>query len=434
MGAGGREFHNFNVLFRKNDAYDVVAFTACQIPNIAGRQYPAELSGPLYPAGIPIYPEELLRLLIKKHGVTLVVFSYSDVSHEYVMRRASIASASGADFTILSASRTMIPSKKPVIAVCATRTGSGKSQVSRKIARLLREKGIKTAAIRHPMPYGDLKKQIVQKFSLYEDFNRYDCTIEEREEYEPYIEQGMSIFAGADYEKIVQEAEKEADVILWDGGNNDTPFIKPDMLLTVLDPHRAGQELTYFPGETNFLMADVFCINKLNDAPKEGVATVLKNIRAYSPNATIIRMNSIVSAKTPELVTGKRVLAVEDGPTVTHGNMSYGAGYVAAKKYRAKMIIDPRPFAVGTIKETLAKFPHLTNVLPAMGYGKEQQKDLAETINRSDCDVVLAGTTIDLAKLLPLNKPVVRITYDVEEIGHPNLSDILDEFLTQNRK
>jgi len=429
IGAAGRDFHNFNVFFRNNPDYKVLAFTAYQIPNISNRKYPPELSGELYPNGIPIYPEKDLVSLIKKHNIDQAVFSYSDVSHEYVMHLTSIVNASGASFVFLGAKQTMIKSKKPVISVCAIRTGSGKSQVSRKIVRYLRNKGLKIAAIRHPMPYGDLAKQAVQRFADYKDLVKHDCTIEEREEYEPYIEQGLVVFAGVDYEKILRLAEKEAEIIIWDGGNNDTPFYIPDLHIVIVDPHRPGHELKYYPGETNFRMADVLIVNKINTAKTKDITTVMENIKKTNSGAVIIKSDSVINVENPKTINNKRVLVIEDGPTVTHGGMAYGAGFLAAKKYKAKEIIDPRRFALGSIKKTFKKFPHLKNVLPAMGYGKKQLKELEETINKSNCEVVVAGTPIDLAKLLKVNKPIVRVTYDIKEIGKPDLASVLEKFL-----
>ena len=432
MGAAGRDFHNFNCVFRDNENYEVVAFTAYQIPNISERKYPAVLAGKLYPDGIPIYPEEELTTLIKKHQINQVVFSYSDVSHEYLMHRASIVNAAGADFVLLGVRQTMLQSKRKVISICAVRTGAGKSQVSRKVFRFLKNKGIKVAAIRHPMPYGDLAKQAVQRFAVYEDFNKHECTIEEREEYEPYIEQGLIVYAGVDYQKILEEAEKEAEIIVWDGGNNDTPFYKPDLHFVVVDPHRPGHELEYYPGETNFRMADVIIVNKINTAEPKNVKLVEKNIRKVNPQATVIRANSMVTVANPNLIKGKKVLVIEDGPTLTHGGMTYGAGIVAAKNHQAKEIIDPRPYAAGSLKETFKKFSHLTNLLPAMGYGKDQLRELEKTINKINCDIIIVGTPIDLGKLLKIDKPMIRVTYDIEEIGHPNLEDILGKFIKGN--
>lgn len=429
MGAAGRDFHNFNCVFRDNENYQVVAFTAYQIPNISGRTYPPSLAGRLYPNGVPIYPEEDLVKLIKQYQVDQVVFSYSDVPHEYVMHRASVVNAAGADFVLLGTEQTMLQSKRKVIAICAVRTGAGKSQVSRKVFRFLKNKGIKVAAIRHPMPYGDLAKQAVQRFASYEDFAKNQCTIEEREEYEPYIEQGLVVYAGVDYEKILDEAEKESEIIVWDGGNNDTPFYKPYLHLVVVDPHRPGHELGYYPGETNFRMADVIIVNKINTADSKNVKLVKQNIQKINPQATVIHANSVITVENPKLIKNKRVLVIEDGPTVTHGGMAYGAGMVATKKYQAKEIVDPRPYAVGSLKKTFAEFSHLTNILPAMGYGERQMEELKETINKCDCDLVIVGTPLNLGKLLKVNKPMVRVTYDIEEISHPNIEDVLEKFL-----
>jgi len=415
MGAAGRDFHNFNVMYRDNPNYEVVAFTAFQIPNIDDRTYPAVLAGKLYPKGIQIYPEAELPELIKKYKIDEVLFSYSDVPYEYVMHKAAIVNANGANFILAGAGQTMLTSTQPVIAVCAARTGCGKSQVSRKIVRILKARGLKIVAVRHPMPYGDLAKQEVQRFADYEDLNKNKCTIEEREEYEPYIEQGLVIYSGVDYEKILRSAEKEADVILWDGGNNDLPFYKPDVHITVVDPHRAGHEIAYYPGETNVRMADIIIVNKVNTAKKKNIDLVVKNVMNINPEAIVIKTDSVISVDKPELVKNKRVLVIEDGPTLTHGEMAYGAGFFAAKKYKAKTIIDPRPFALGTIKQTFHKFPHLTQILPAMGYGELQMSELERTINAADCDTVMVGTPIDLAKLLKLNKPSTRVTYDIEE-------------------
>jgi predicted GTPase len=428
MGAAGRDFHDFNVYFRDNDAYRVVAFTATQIPDIADRKYPAELAGRLYPDGIPIYHEEDLTSLIAKHDVREVYFAYSDVSHEYVMHRASQVMAAGASFVLLGPCETMIKSRRPLISVCAVRTGSGKSQTSRKVALLLKEKGRKVAVIRHPMPYGDLVKQKVQRFATYEDLDKYECTIEEREEYEPHINKGIIVYAGVDYQAILSQAEKEADVILWDGGNNDFPFYVADLEIVVVDPHRAGHELLYYPGETNFRRADVLVVNKMDTAPKEKIEIVLENIRRVNPGATVIRANSPITAPDGAEITGKRVLVIEDGPTVTHGGMAYGAGIVAARKYKAAEIIDPRPFAVGSIKETFAKYIHLDKVLPAMGYGEKQISELGETINAADCDLVVSGTPIDLRRLIKTNKKLIHVSYELEEQGSPNLREVLARF------
>ncbi len=428
MGAAGRDFHNFNVYFRDNENYEVVAFTATQIPNIENRRYPPELAGKLYPEGIPIYPEEELPELIKKYNVDDVVFAYSDVSHEYVMHRASIVHASGANFVLLGPKSTMLKSNKPVIAVTAVRTGSGKSQTSRKVFRLLRDMGLKVVSIRHPMPYGDLVKQRVQRFASYEDLDKQECTIEEREEYEPYIDMGGVVYAGVDYEEILRNAEKEADVIIWDGGNNDFPFIKPDLWIVVADPHRPGHEMKYHPGETNFRAADVIIINKMETANRDDIQVVRENIERANPDAIVIEAASPLFVDHPELIRGKRVLVVEDGPTLTHGGMKYGAGYVAAKKYGAKEIVDPRPYAVGSITDTYKKYSHLDVILPAMGYGEKQIKELEETINNAKVDVVVSGTPIDLSRVVNVNKPIVRVRYELDEIGKPTLKDIIEEF------
>ena len=429
MGAAGRDFHNFNVYFRDNENYEVVAFTATQIPNIENRKYPAELAGKLYPNGIPIYPEEELPELIKKYNVDEVIFAYSDVSHEYVMHKASIVHASGANFVLLGPKSTMIKSSKPVIAVTAVRTGSGKSQTSRKVFRLLRERGLKAVSIRHPMPYGDLVKQRVQRFASYEDLDKNECTIEEREEYEPYIDMGGVVYAGVDYEEILRKAEKEAEIIIWDGGNNDFPFIKPDLWIVVADPHRPGHEMKYHPGETNFRAADVIIINKVDTANRDDIQEIFDSIEKANPDAVVIEAASPLFVDNPELIRGKRVLVIEDGPTLTHGGMGYGAGYVAAKKFGAKEIIDPRPYAVGSIIDTYKKYTHLHLILPAMGYGKKQIKELEETINNADVDVVVSGTPIDLNRIVKVNKPIVRVKYELDEIGKPTLNDVLKEFL-----
>jgi len=425
MGAAGRDFHNFNVYYRNNPQYEVIAFTATQIPGIEKRGYPPELAGPNYPNGIPIHPEQELPELIKKHSVEEVVFAYSDVSHEYVMHKASIALASGADFRLMGPSTTMVKSKVPVVSICAVRTGSGKSQTSRKVAQILKKLGFKVVVIRHPMPYGDLTKQICQRFASYEDLDKYDCTIEEREEYEPHIDNGIIVYAGVDYEKILREAEKEADIVVWDGGNNDLPFYHTDMHIVVADSHRPGHELTYHPGETNLRMADVIIINKVDTANPTNVAAVRENARKVNPDATIIEAASPITVDNPKLINGKRVLVVEDGPTLTHGNMAYGAGMIAAERLGAGEMIDPRPYAVGSIVKAFENYPHLGAVLPALGYGKEQVRELEETINATPCDVVLIGTPIDLRRVLQLNKPAVRAKYELQEIGTPTLEDIL---------
>jgi predicted GTPase len=428
MGAAGRDFHNFNTYFRDNPNFHVVAFTAAQIPDIEGRKYPALLAGKLYPDGIPVYAEEELEALIKKFGVTKVYFSYSDVAHEDVMHKASQVQSAGASFILLGPRDTMIKSTKPVVSICAVRTGCGKSQTSRKVAAILKNKGRSVAVIRHPMPYGDLTKQKVQRFATYEDMAKNECTIEEREEYEPHVKRGITVYAGVDYEAILREAEKEADVILWDGGNNDFSFYMPDLEIVVVDPHRAGHEVAYYPGETNFRRAHVLVLNKLNTASPENVDKVLENIKIINPTAVIIRANSPIIVENGEKIRGKRVLVIEDGPTVTHGGMAYGAGIVAAQKYGAGEIIDPRPAAVRSIKETFEKYRHLDRVLPAMGYGETQIRDLAETIERADCDLVVSATPIDLNRLIKSRRPLLPVTYELEEIGSPTLEDVLTKF------
>ncbi len=429
MGAAGRDFHNFNVYFRDNEQYEVVAFTATQIPDIEGRKYPAELAGKLYPDGIMIYPEEELVDLIKKHNVDLVVFAYSDVPYDYVMSRSAMVNAAGADFMLMGAKTTQLKSSKPVIAVCAVRTGCGKSQTTRKVAKMLRDAGKKVVAIRHPMPYGNLVEQAVQRFADLSDLDKYNCTIEEREEYEPHIVSGNVIYAGVDYEAILREAEKEADVILWDGGNNDLPFYKTDLHITVADPHRPGDELFYYPGEANLRAADVVVINKMDTADPEGVQAVRESIQMVNPKAVVIDAASPIFVEDYELIKDKRVLVVEDGPTLTHGEMTYGAGVVAAEKFGAKELVDPRPYTVGTITQTFEKYQEIGTLLPAMGYGEKQIKDLEETINKTDCDLVIIGTPIDLRKLVKLNKPAVRVTYELQEIGKPDLYDVLKKFM-----
>ncbi|MBM3304790.1 MAG: GTPase [Candidatus Aminicenantes bacterium] len=428
MGAAGRDFHNFNTYFRDNPGYRVVAFTATQIPDIEGRKYPAALAGKLYPKGIPIHAEAELDDLIAAHKVDDVHFAYSDVSHEYVMQKASQVMAAGANFVLLGPDDTMIKSRKPVVSVCAVRTGSGKSQTSRKVAQILQEKGRTVAAIRHPMPYGDLVKQKVQRFADYSDLDRHECTIEEREEYEPHIDKGIIVYAGVDYGAILRQAEKEADVILWDGGNNDFSFYRSDLEIVVADPHRAGHELLYHPGETNFRRAKVLVINKMDTARREDIDLVLANAKKLNPKATIIRANSPTIVKDGGRITGKRVLVIEDGPTLTHGGMKYGAGIVAAKKYGAAEIVDPRPFAVGSIKKTFQKYGHLDNVLPAMGYGAKQTRELAKTIEAVDCDLVVSATPIDITRVISVNKPILRVRYELEETGAPTLKDVLKKF------
>jgi predicted GTPase len=428
MGAAGRDFHNFNVYFRDNADYRVVAFTATQIPEIEGRKYPAELAGKLYPKGIPIVAEADLSSLIEKHKIDDVHFAYSDVSHEYVMNKGSQVMAAGANFCLLGPNDTMIKSRKPVVSVCAVRTGSGKSQTSRKVALTLRAKGRKVAVVRHPMPYGDLVKQKVQRYATYDDLVKNECTIEEREEYEPHIDNGIIVYAGVDYGAILKQAEKEADVILWDGGNNDFSFYRSNLEIVVADPHRAGHELRYHPGETNFRRAQVIVINKMDTAQKAQVEAVLENIRKFNPKAVVIRANSKITVENGEAIAGKRVLVIEDGPTVTHGGMKYGAGFVAAQKYGAAEIIDPRPFAVGSIKKTFEKYSHLDKVLPAMGYGEKQTKELAATINKIDCDLVVSGTPIDLNRVITTTRKLLRVRYELDEIGSPTIKDVLKGF------
>jgi predicted GTPase len=425
MGAAGRDFHNFNTFFRGNKDYEVVAFTATQIPDIAGRAYPAALAGDLYPAGIPIYVEEDLAKLIKEHNVEQVVFAYSDVPHEVVMHKASTVNALGADFILMGSARTQVKSTKPVVSVCAVRTGSGKSQTTRRVSLILRDLGYKVAAIRHPMPYGDLVKQEVQRFATYADLDKHECTIEEREEYEPHIDNGVIVYAGVDYEKILRAAEKEVDIILWDGGNNDFPFYVSDMQIVVADPHRAGHESTYHPGETNVRAADVFVINKVDTADPEKVIQVRENLRKMNPDAIVIEGASPLFVDDPAAIQGKRVLVVEDGPTLTHGEMAYGAGYVAARRFGAKEIVDPRPFAVKSIAATYVKYPKTGPILPAMGYGEAQMKDLEATIEAMDVDLVIIGTPIDLTRVIKINKPYQRVRYELQEIGQPTLAELL---------
>ncbi|MFH1320039.1 MAG: cyclic 2,3-diphosphoglycerate synthase [Bacteroidota bacterium] len=429
IGAAGRDFHNFNTYFRNNAEYNVVAFTAAQIPDIDDRKYPAELAGELYPSGIPIFLEEELPGLIKELNVDDCVFSYSDVTYSHVMGISAIVNAAGANFVLLGSKDTMIKSTKPVISVCAIRTGCGKSQTSRKVVELLMEKGLKVVAIRHPMPYGDLAAQKVQRFADLGDLKKHDCTIEEMEEYEPYIVRGNVIFAGVDYEAILREAEKEADIILWDGGNNDFSFYLPDLSIVVVDPHRAGHELSYYPGEVNLRTADIIVINKIDSASPENVEIVRKNIKKVNPGALVIDAESPIRVDKPEVIKDKRVLVVEDGPTLTHGGMKFGAGIVAAEKFGAKELIDPRPFAVGKIAKTFEIYPNVGTLLPAMGYGDEQMKDLEDTINNSDADSIIIGTPIDLNRIINIEKPNTRVYYDLQEIGSPNLSECLDEFV-----
>jgi predicted GTPase len=428
VGAAGRDFHNFNLVYRGRPEYDVVAFTATQIPNIDGRVYPAELAGELYPSGIAIHPESKLDELIRDHQVDEVVFAYSDVTHEHVMHVGSRALAAGAEFTLLPPDETMLTSSKPVVAICAVRTGSGKSQTTRHIAALLRADGKRVAVLRHPMPYGDLTKQAVQRFADYSDLDAADPTLEEREEYEPHLAEGNLVFAGIDYAAILDRAEQEADVIVWDGGNNDTPFIKPNVHVVVVDPHRAGHELRYHPGETNLRMADICVVNKVDSAPPEGVEAVLDSIRTHNPKAKIVLAASPFHVEENGLqIRGRRVLAIEDGPTLTHGEMTYGAAVLAAKANGAAELVDPRPFAVGSIAKTLEEWPHITELLPAMGYGREQMKELRETIERSDAEVVLIGTPIDLRRVIDFDTPALRVTYKLQELGEPTLAELLAE-------
>ena len=425
MGAAGRDFHNFNTLYRDNDSVEVVAFTATQIPDIEGRRYPAVLAGKLYPKGIPIHDESELTDLIKKHQADEVIFSYSDVSYQYVMEKAALVMANGARFAMEGGADTMVKSTKPVVAVCAIRTGSGKSQTTRRVAEVLQKLGKKVVAIRHPMPYGDLSKQIVQRFATLRDLTRHNCTIEEREEYEPHIMSGVTVYAGVDYEKILRQAEKEADVILWDGGNNDMPFYKPDIHITVVDPHRPGHEYSYYPGQNNLLMADVVVINKIDSASPENVTRVRESVWKYNSTAVVIDAASPIDVDKPELIKGKRVLVVEDGPTLTHGEMKYGAGVVAARKFGAAEMVDPRPYTVQSITATFKKYPSIGTLLPAMGYGDKQVKDLETTINRTACDLVIIATPIDLNKIIKINKPSVRVYYSLQEVGSPNLETVL---------
>src|SRR5438093_1113076 len=427
-GAAGRDFHNFNLVYRDRPEYEVVAFTATQIPNIDGRRYPAELAGTLYPEGIPILPETALEELVREHEIDSVVFAYSDVTHEHVMHIGSRALAAGASYHLISPHHTMLATPKPSVAICAVRTGSGKSQTTRHVAALFRKAGKRVAVLRHPMPYGDLTKQAVQRFEQYEDLDAADATIEEREEYEPHLAEGNLVFAGIDYERILRAAEREADVILWDGGNNDTPFVRPDLHIVVVDPHRPGHELRYHPGETNLRMADVCVVNKIDSAPQEGIEAVLNSIHENTSNARVVLAASPFEIEgDAEEIRGKRVLAVEDGPPLTHGEMTYGAAVLAAKQHGAAELVDPRPFAVGTIAETFEQYPNVGTLLPAMGYGREQMEDLRETIKRCDADLVLIGTPVDLRRLIELDKPALRVTYKLQEIGEPTLKDVLGE-------
>ncbi len=425
MGAAGRDFHNFNVYFRGNPEYQVVAFTATQIPDIEGRTYPAVLAGSLYPSGIPIYAENDLVSLIDQHEVDQVVFAYSDVPHEVVMHKASIVNAAGADFRLMGTHNTQVKSNKPVVSVCAVRTGSGKSQTTRRVSKILRGMGYKIAAIRHPMPYGDLSKQIVQRFADYSDLDKNECTIEEREEYEPHLDNGVIVYAGVDYEAILRQAEQEVDIVLWDGGNNDFPFYVSDFQIAVADPHRPGHEIKYHPGETVARLADVFVINKVDTANPDAVITVRENLRAINPKAVVIEAASPLFVDDPAAIQGKRVLVIEDGPTLTHGEMAYGAGWVAARRFGAAEIVDPRPYAVGSIKATYEKYPNTGAILPAMGYGDAQMRDLEATIRNADADYVVIGTPIDLSRVIKIEKPSTRVRYELQEIGQPTLEELL---------
>jgi predicted GTPase len=429
MGAAGRDFHNFNLYYRDNDQYEVVAFTATQIPNIEDRKYPPELSGKLYPNGIQIFPEDDLSRLIKTYNVEEVIFSYSDIPYSYVMQRSALVNAAGADFKLLGPHHTMLKSSVPVIAVCAVRTGCGKSQTTRRVSAILRKANKKVVVIRHPMPYGNLTDQKVQRYASLPDLDKNHCTIEEREEYEPHIAAGTIIYAGVDYQAILSEAEKEADIILWDGGNNDLPFIQPELHIVVVDPHRPGDEINYYPGEANLRMADVVIMNKMDTASEADIAEVRNNVNRINAQAMLIHANSPVSVEDQAQIRGKRVLVVEDGPTLTHGDMAFGAGVVAAKKFGAAELVDPRPFITGTIKDTYNKYPKIGTLLPAMGYGKQQISDLESTINACDADLVLIGTPIDLRKIVALNKPALRVFYELEEIGKPDLKDALIKFI-----
>jgi predicted GTPase len=433
LGAAGRDFHNFNVVYRDDPTHTVVAFTATQIPDIAGRRYPPSLAGRLYPEGIPIWPEDDLAAIIEAHRIDRVVFSYSDVSYGHVMRRAAIANAAGADFVLLGGRQTMLRSVKPVVAVCAVRTGAGKSQTTRRVARMLREAGLHVAAVRHPMPYGDLEAQAVQRFASLDDLAAARCTIEEVEEYEPHIVNGTVVYAGVDYAAILARAEAEADILLWDGGNNDLPFFVPDLHIVVADPLRVGNELSYYPGETNLRMADVVIINKVDTADLGAIERLRDNIRAVNPGARLIEAASPVVAEGAEMLAGRRVLVIEDGPTVTHGEMTFGAGTVVARKFGAREIVDPRPYAVGRLIETFATYPGIGRVLPAMGYGEEQIRDLEATIARVPCDAVVIGTPIDLNRLIRIEQPTVRVRYELQEIGRPDLHDVLVPLLEKIR-
>lgn len=426
MGAAGRDFHNFNLRYRDNPEFEVVGFTATQIPNITGRRYPAQLAGPRYPDGIPIHEEDQVEELIGRLSVDLVVFAYSDVSHEHVMHKGSQVIAAGADFVLMGFNGTSLKSSRPVVSVCAVRTGAGKSQTTRRVCRKLLDRGRRVVAVRHPMPYGDLAKQAVQRFAAFEDLDRYECTIEEREEYEPHLKNGTVVYAGVDYGAILKEAEREADVIVWDGGNNDLPFYKPDVEIVVLDPHRPGHELQYHPGEANFRRASCIVINKIDSADKKGIEKVKANIARYNPKALVIEAASPVTVEDPAAIRGKRVLVVEDGPTLTHGGMEYGAGVIAAQRFGAASLVDPRPYAVGSIAATFRKYPGIGTLLPAVGYGEKQMNELKQTIEKVDCDLVLIATPIDLRRTIHFERPALRVTYELQEIGKPDLDDALD--------
>lgn len=432
MGAAGRDFHNFNLCFRKDPDARVVAFTAAQIPGISRRTYPPSLAGRYYPEGIPIFPEEKLTELIRKHKVNKVVLAYSDLSYSEVMGKSALVNAAGADFVLLGPSETMISSKRPVIAVTAVRTGCGKSAATRRIAGILKEIGVRSAVVRHPMPYGDLEKQVCQRFVTYDDLNRHNCTIEEREEYEPLIARGFVVYAGVDYEKILRRAEREADIIIWDGGNNDFPFFRPDLYITLVDPHRPGHEISYYPGEVNLRKADVVIISKIKTARKSGVKQVEKNIRDRNPGAAVIRADLAITIDCPECVERKKVLVVEDGPTLTHGGMAYGAGTFAAKRYHSR-IVDPRPCLAGSLKKVFGQYPHLGKILPAMGYGQKQLEELRRVIDCVECDVVISATPTDLSRIIECNKPIVRVNYELEELGRPNLREILKKFIASRK-
>lgn len=434
LGAAGRDFHNFNVVFRNDPLCEVVAFTATQIPNIEGRHYPSSLSGSLYPDGIPIHPEEELDDLIQEKRIDQVVFAYSDVSYVEVMHKASQVIAQGADFRLLGAGTTMIASKRPVLSICAVRTGAGKSPASRRIAGLLNREGLRTVIVRHPMPYGDLAKQAVQRFASLKDMEKANCTIEEMEEYEPHIQEGRVVYAGVDYEAILRQAESEADVIIWDGGNNDLPFFVPDLEIVLADPHRVGDETSFFPGEANLLRADIVILTKVDTAPENKIEALLNNIQSSNPSAVVINSTMPVTVSEPATIQGARVLVVEDGPTLTHGGMAFGAGVLAARKFGAAELIDPRPVAVGSIKETFKQFPHVGNLLPAMGYGEKQVRELEETIKLVDCDLVIIATPVDLRRVIPIQQPTCRVRYELQEKGHPTLAEVLGGFIEKAKR